>query len=584
MITDTVIGTVMNWLVPVAVIIFFAIVVSFFNGLPSEFKGLLTCLSFFPLLGTIATTLIYQIRLRLSKQDAKWWKHATSLFLGLLLLQGAHYVLTWCFKILFPCFVDQAPGSWKNFTSNIQGWDLLSPITNLGLSAGALAAAAPVIASLFPVLRSPKALSIMTRIGMLIAALLVPIAGILLALTLGAFARVCEIPFAVDHTWISSILPYWPDGTWILGLVLIVLTVITAFFLNINHTAIHRVYRNRLSKTFVETDDKKDLDTELTKINPGGLAPYHLINAAVNLPSSNNDRLRDRKADFFLFSKCFTGSPVTGFHETGDWEMNGKKPDLATAMAISGGAFSSHMGLNSLPLVRALLTVLNVRLGFWIRRANSGAFGRFPVGKNPGFFCLLREMSGVAMSEKEHWVNLSDGGHIENLATYELLRRRCKFIICVDGEADPEFTFVGLMTMVRHAQIDFGIRIEPDVDDFRLNPDTDLSRSHYHFCRIHYPDGQKGLLLYIKLSVTGNESELIKRYRHNHPAFPHQTTLDQFFDEEQFEAYRQLGVHAASGLFACCLTEGKKTGTMREWFKVLAKNLLEPSSPKASDK
>ena len=56
-------------------------------------------------------------------------------------------------------------------------------------------------------------------------------------------------------------------------------------------------------------------------------------------------------------------------------------------------------------------------------------------------------------------------------------------------------------------------------------------------------EGKRGLLLYLKLSVTGNELETIRRYRILHPDFPHQTTLDQFFDEEQFEAYRQLGVH-----------------------------------------
>ena len=49
----------------------------------------------------------------------------------------------------------------------------------------------------------------------------------------------------------------------------------------------------------------------------------------------------------------------------------------------------------------------------------------------------------------------------------------------------------------------------------------------------------------MKLSVTGNELEMVKRYRDTHPDFPHQTTLDQFFDEEQFEVYRQLGVHVA---------------------------------------
>ena len=41
---------------------------------------------------------------------------------------------------------------------------------------------------------------------------------------------------------------------------------------------------------------------------------------------------------------------------------------------------------------------------------------------------LVREMFS-RLDETHKWVNLSDGGHLENLATFELLRRRCRFII-----------------------------------------------------------------------------------------------------------------------------------------------------------
>ena len=98
------------------------------------------------------------------------------------------------------------------------------------------------------------------------------------------------------------------------------------------------------------------------------------------------------------------------------------------------------------------------------------------------------------MSEKEAWINLSDGGHIENMGVYELLRRRCKFIISIDGEADPQSTFQGHLTLVRHAQIDFGIRIEPDLTDLRPDLTSKYSQSHAMMCRVHYPaaGGQPG--------------------------------------------------------------------------------------------
>ena len=51
--------------------------------------------------------------------------------------------------------------------------------------------------------------------------------------------------------------------------------------------------------------------------------------------------------------------------------------------------------------------------------------------------------------------------------------------------------------------------------------------------------------MYLKSSYTGDEDEVIVEYRHRNPAFPHESTADQFFDENQFEAYRALGQHIA---------------------------------------
>lgn len=44
-------------------------------------------------------------------------------------------------------------------------------------------------------------------------------------------------------------------------------------------------------------------------------------------------------------------------------------------------------------------------------------------------------------------------------------------------------------------------------------------------------------------SVTGDEDPFVHKYRADNPAFPHESTADQFFDEVQFEAYRSLGNH-----------------------------------------
>jgi hypothetical protein len=429
----------------------------------------------------------------------------------------------------------------------------------------------PAILRFLPLLQTPTARTIALKVLLAIAGLVVPLGALVL------FFLFRELGAAGQEVNADMLNPLrYLSGLWILAIVVVALGVIAALILNINLTAPHRLYRDSLARTFIQREEGENPVVPLVGLNPSRRAPYHLINATLNVPSSVASRLRDRKSDFFFFSKHWSGASVVGYYPTVGWKMNGGDADLASAMAISGAAASSHMGLASKPTLTALLTFLNVRLGFWIRRPGSKTWFNAP-----GFLCLIREMTGLLMSEKRAWLNLSDGGHIENMGIYELLRRRCKFIICLDGEADPKCTFHGHLTLVRHAQIDLGVRIESTLDDLRPDLTSKWSRTHAVMCRIHYPQSVSraasiGLLLYIKLSTTGNEPELIRRYRTVHPDFPHQTTLDQFFDEEQFEAYRQLGVHALQGLFSPALMEGNAgPDTIHEWFKHLAANLLE---------
>jgi hypothetical protein len=423
-----------------------------------------------------------------------------------------------------------------------------------GILAG-LVAAGPVVIRFIPVLKTPAVRKLVLKGLLLAAGLIIPLGALTLFYVFWHFGARSSLYTAI-----------------VVGIA-VLSGVVAILILNVNLTGLHRLYRDQLARTFVQGEESRAAPVPLATINPAGSGPYHLVNTTLNVPSSTSAALRDRKSDFFLFSKHWCGSPATGYHRTGKWRTNNAAPDLATAMAISGAAASPYMGLGSMPTLTALLTFLNVRLGFWMLQP-----GRKRLLKSPGFSCLIREMTGIGMSEKQAWINLSDGGHLENMAIYELLRRRCKFIICVDGESDPDCTFQGLMTLVRHAQIDFGVRIDSRLNDLRPDAKTKYGQTHAVFTRIHYPDGAIGLLLYMKLSVTGNESELIRRYRTIHPDFPHQSTLDQFFDEEQFEAYRQLGVHVADGLFSRALMNGNThPASVPQWFQQLAANLLLPA-------
>ena len=222
-----------------------------------------------------------------------------------------------------------------------------------------------------------------------------------------------------------------------------------------------------------------------------------------------------------------------------------------------------------------------VKAGDRLIRRHDTVGGRFRWRVRPVAF--LREMLS-RLDETHRWVNLSDGGHIENLAAIELLRRRCKYIIIGDGEEDSQLHFAGLATLMRYAQIDLGIRIDIDLDPIRLRPfgenedEGPVSGAHWALGTITYPPLDEGgppeigWLLYLKSSFTGDEGEVIREYRHRDPAFPHQSTGDQFFDEDQFEAYRALGQHIAEGALRESSSDGKMSfGDFEEWFARLRK-------------
>ena len=139
---------------------------------------------------------------------------------------------------------------------------------------------------------------------------------------------------------------------------------------------------------------------------------------------------------------------------------------------------------------------------------------------------------------------------------YALLKRRCRVIIAVDAEADPTMSFGSFLTLERYARIDLGVTIDLpwhaikartlEVDKiFAKGGGDKLTASGPHCAagEIDFGDGTSGVLLYVKASLTGDENDYVLDYKGRNPDFPHETTGDQFFGEEQFEVYRALGFH-----------------------------------------
>ena len=166
-------------------------------------------------------------------------------------------------------------------------------------------------------------------------------------------------------------------------------------------------------------------------------------------------------------------------------------------------------------------------------------------GWMPKFWLFFFEMFSW-VNHRLRWVNVSDGGHIENLGVYELLKRRCQLIFIGDGEADPNGVFDGLSTLVRLAKIDLGIDIEFE-DDLALLASSETDPRHFSIGKVKYPQTETnsqletGYVIYLKSGMPKTKDLVLENYLRVSPSFPHESTLDQNFDESQFEAYRRIG-------------------------------------------
>jgi len=372
--------------------------------------------------------------------------------------------------------------------------------------------------------------------------------------------------------------------------------------INVNRFSLHALYRNRLIRMFLGASNQKrrpnpftDFDREDNvamhkmwpsqhawngeaideKQSPAGARswrPFHVVNIALNVTSSYEHReWQERKAASFTVSPLHSGSAVTGFRDS---EAYGGGISLGTAAAVSGAAASPNMGYISSAPLAFLMALFNVRLGWWLGNpGKSGEVTHTYDGPRNALVPFLAELLGMT-SDTSKYVYLSDGGHFENLALYEMVRRRCRFIVVSDAGCDPDFTFEDLGNAVRKIEIDLGVpihfrglsRLEPRDRPSRLGellgevvlPPVNEGNSEplpYHAIgTIDYPaaDGpgvKSGIILYIKPGYHGTESSAaIRSYAIANPAFPHESTADQFFGESQMESYRALGFEIMDGL------------------------------------
>ena len=348
--------------------------------------------------------------------------------------------------------------------------------------------------------------------------------------------------------------------------------LVLAKLLPINKLSIHRYYRDRLMEAF-NPDVADILSSKKTvlanKANTTTLndclspekntMPYHIINSNLILVGSKIAKFKGRGGDNFILSPLFSGSNATGWMKSEEFANN--SITLPTAVAISGAAANSDSGvagsgLTIKPLISAIMTIFNLRLGYWVVNPNPEIQANqktMPSFLSPGFWGVTGRSK---INETSKFIQLSDGGHFENLAMYELLRRHCKLIICSDAEQDNEFTFGSLANIIEKARVDFGVDIKisaNDLESLKYSEDEagniDFAAEGYIVADIIYPGNEpKGKLIYIKTTLTADIPAELLSYKQSHSTFPDETTADQFFNEKQLEAYRVLGLHFADSL------------------------------------
>jgi hypothetical protein len=327
--------------------------------------------------------------------------------------------------------------------------------------------------------------------------------------------------------------------------------LVMGFFINVNRFSLHAMYRNRLIRAFLGASrtarqphwftgfDPED-NFKAHEIRPG--RPLHVINIALNLVQGSQLAWQERMAASFTVTRLHSGSWLLGYRPSKEY---GAGISVGSALAISGAAASPNQGYHSSPLVAFVMTLFNVRLGWWLGNpGEAGARTWWRRGPWHAALPLFAEAFGNTTAS-DAFVNLSDGGHFDNLGLYEMILRRCRHIVAIDAGCDSDYIFEDLGNVIRKVRIDLGIPIDIRV----VSPKKEGAKASYYvlgtirYSAIDGP-GTDGELLYIKPILCGQEPADVAHYAAAHPEFPHEPTSDQWFSESQLESYRALGVHA----------------------------------------
>jgi hypothetical protein len=399
----------------------------------------------------------------------------------------------------------------------------------------------------------------------------------------------------------------------------------------VNGSSLAALYDGRLARAYLgasnveRTEPEKQAlsvqltgdDLRLADYRPhatGG--PLHLINVTINETTGGRSQVeqRDRKglgmtvgpagvsvgvrhhATWVLDPR--SGLPTGALQGTGEPEGSFRVfpagppvtphwPTVGRWMAISGAAVSTGLGSRTSLSLSLLIGLLNFRLGQWWRSGVDPS--RRPLrSRSPSRLSRWLSRVAVQFPVQAHLVNellarfpgtssrdwyLTDGGHFENTAAYELIRRRLPTIVVCDHGADAARTFEDLAILIRKVRIDLGAQVRfltagelaklpgggeggvlgtlGELAFAEAEAPAPAPRRYAALARISYEGSEEtSTLLWLRPAVLGTEPADVLGYHATNPDFPQQSTADQFFDEAQWESYRRLGERIGEAVFS----------------------------------
>ncbi len=459
-------------------------------------------------------------------EDREWWARATAWLLSISTGIFAFIALA----LLGNDLVTQLfPEHWSPWVKAITG--TLALLT--GLQAALLGKSAVTVFN-------DKSLNILRRPDVY--------AGVFVLLLLLASCLFC-----------SSSLGQPPDGQWnqfLYFVRLLAFPFVGAAFININEFSLHFLYRNRLIRTFLGAIHRRHDDPKVNRfigLSPSDnisfsrlreQLPIQIVNMTLNIQQDTNLATKERRGQSFTASPLHVGNPTLGYRPTRTYTEDGLT--LGTAMAVSGAAFSPSMGYYSKPVVSMVMALFNTRLGWWV---GNPRFRKACRKNGPGYALLpaLCELLSLT-NEKRGFINLSDGGHFDNLGLYEMIRRRCRYIVVVDVGADQKYRASEFAMIVRKARIDMGAEIDLNKDHSFTDAKGKVKGFYVEgtikYSRWAEEPQETGRLLYIKPAVIAGKEGIpfdVSERKLSDANFPHDPTFDQLYTETKFEAYRALG-------------------------------------------